>query len=45
MYVIGLGNGYILNVVDMGEEERWLWQVFDPKSGADGEAALVAEAL
>ena len=44
MYVIGLGNGYILSVVDMGEEERWLWQVFDPQRGADGEAALVAEA-
>ncbi|MCY4574881.1 MAG: hypothetical protein OXF01_19075 [Gemmatimonadetes bacterium] len=44
MYVFGLGNGYILNVVDMGEEERWLWQVFDPQRGADGEAALVAQA-
>ena len=44
MYVFGLANGYILNVVDMGEEERWLWQVFDPQRGADGEAALVAQA-
>lgn len=44
MEVFGLDNGYILNVVDMGEEERWLWQVFDPQRGADGEAALVAEA-
>ena len=44
LYVLGLGNGYILNVVDMGEEERWLWLVFDPQRGADGEAALVAQA-
>ncbi len=44
MYVFGLDNGYILNVVDMGEEQRWLWQVFDPQRGADGEAALVAQA-
>ena len=44
MYVFGLGNGHILNVVDMGEEERWLWQVFDSQRGADGEAALVAQA-
>ena len=44
MYVFGLADGYILNVVDMGEEERWLWQVFDPQRGPDGEAALVAQA-
>ena len=42
--VFGLDNGYILNVVDMGEEQRWLWQVFDPQRGADGKAALIAEA-
>lgn len=47
MAVFGLGNGHILNVVDMGEEERWLWQVFafDPRRATDGVGlALIAEA-
>ena len=44
MSVFELGNGYILNVVDMGEEERWIWQVFDPQRAMDGVGAvLVAE--
>ena len=45
MGVFELGDGYILNVVDMGEEERWLWQVFDRQRATDGmRAVLVAEA-
>lgn len=45
MAVFRLRNGNILNVVDFGEEERWLWQVFDPSGSADGAGAvLVAEA-
>ncbi len=46
MRVFELGNGYVLNIVDMGEEERWLWQVFDRQRATDGMgAALIAEAV
>lgn len=45
MSVFELDNGYILNVVDMGGEERWIWQIFDPKRAMDGGGAvLVGEA-
>jgi len=45
MAVFQMPNGNILNVVDLGEEERWLWQVFDTTGTTDGTGAvLVAEA-
>ena len=45
MAVFQLPNGDILNIVDFGDEDRWLWQIFGTTDSAKGNGAvLIAQA-